>query len=314
MNTPFCSLKAKTLITSLAGASLLALFTGQASGLNIIGIPGAVGAAATGDTLTAGVLAPASGINVVGGSITYQGTTIPTLSQAATYTGFTLAPSSGNSPTLTLPDGIFLTSGNANIPFTNTSNSFSASTQSGPNAQLGALSASAGNTSSTFDANVLSFQFTVAPGQTSVDAKFVFGTEEFPTQSVTDIFGFFVDGVNFAKFANGQLISNTPGNPTNFILNPVGGGLYPIEFNGLTEAFNVVGILDPNLTTHTVTIGIADTSDTIFESGVFIGALKTGTDTGGGGINPGVPDSGTTIAMLGAALAGIAGFRRKFGV
>ena len=55
-------------------------------------------------------------------------------------------------------------------------------------------------------------------------------------QNVTDVFGFFVDGVNFARFANGQLISNTPGNPTNFIANPVGGGLYGIEYNGLTRS------------------------------------------------------------------------------
>lgn len=40
--------------------------------------------------------------------------------------------------------------------------------------------------------------------------------------------------MNYAKFPSGELISNTAGNPTNFISNPVGGGVYNIEWNGLT--------------------------------------------------------------------------------
>jgi len=112
-----------------------------------------------------------------------------------TYTGFNLAPSSGSTPTLALPDGIVLTSGSANLPLTNTTNQFNpVFPASGSNALLGALSASAGGTAATNDANVISFDFTVAAGMTSVSAQFVFGTDEFPTQSVTDIFGFFVDG------------------------------------------------------------------------------------------------------------------------
>lgn len=301
-------MKTKNLVFSLASVSLLSTFlAGQANGLTLGLIDGSVGPASTGGTLTSAVLAPSSGINVVGGSIGYQGTTISGFSQAATYSGFSLSPSSGSTPTLNLPNGIFMTSGRSNIPFTNTVNNFSNGPGSGSNALLTSLAGA-----STFDANALSFQFTVGSGVTSVSANFVFGTDEFPTQSVTDIFGFFVDGVNFAKFAGGELISNTPGNPTNFILNPVGGGLYPIEYNGLTNVFNVVGILNTGLTTHTLTIAIADTSDTIFDSGVFIGGLAAGADTGGGGIT--VPDGGSSVAMLGLALAGIAGVRRKLAV
>jgi hypothetical protein len=291
--------------TNIFGLLAISLLTGQASALSLTLIDGSVGAASTGSTLTSAVMAPASGINVVGGSIGYQGTSIQGQTQTATYTGFSLAPSSGSTPTLNLGDGIFLTSGSANIPSSNTVNQFNpAFPASGSNALLSALAGS-----STNDANALSFDFTVAPGVTSISANFIFGTDEFPTQSVTDIFGFFVDGVNYAKFPGGELISNTPGNPTNFISNPVGGGLYSIEYNGLTKAFTVVGILDSGLSTHSLTIGIADTFDTIFDSGVFIGGLKAGTSTGGGGIT--VPDGGTTVALLGGALAGLAGLRRR---
>ena len=104
---------------------------------------------------------------------------------------------------------------------------------------------------SSFNADVLTYTFGLDAGLNSVSAQFVFGTDEFPTQSVTDIFGFFVDGVNYAKFPNGDLIQNTPGNPTNFISNPVGGGLYNIEWNGLTQVFTLFGLVNPALSrTH----------------------------------------------------------------
>jgi hypothetical protein len=266
------------------------------------------------DTLTNGVLAAGGGINVVAGSATYQGTNNATIQQSGTYSGFNLAPSSGSTPTLTLGNGILLTTGSSVLPLTNTVNNFTTSTGSGANAQLGALSASAGGTTATNDANVLSFSFNVGAGLTSVSAQFVFATDEFPTQSVTDIFGFFVDGVNYAKFSDGQLISNTPGNPTNFINNPVGGGLYNIEYNGLTQVFTVVGLLGAGNPdgSHTLTIGIADTSDSIFDSGVFITSLHAGTDTGGGGVTPSIPEPGTYALMLGGlgVLGAIARRRR----
>jgi len=44
--------------------------------------------------------------------------------------------------------------------------------------------------------------------------------------------------------------------------------LYGLEYNGLTKAFTVVGLLDTNLARKTSPIGVADTSDSIFVSGV----------------------------------------------
>lgn len=87
-------------------------------------------AALTIDPITAGdpiaqlvpaLVTPGGGINVIPGSEAYQGSLA--VGQSATYTGFVLAPSSGSTPTLTLPDGIVLTSGTADLPLTNTVNS-----------------------------------------------------------------------------------------------------------------------------------------------------------------------------------------------
>ena len=307
----------KIKLSILASTLALSLASGPAAAALLID----TNVGATPETLLSNALAGAgSGITIVGGTETYQGNA--TNPQSGTYTGFNLAPSSGSTPTLTLQDGILLTSGHSDLPLTNTVNGFSnnigAGTSSGGNAELSALS---GKT--TFDANMIGFDFTVAAGITSVSAQFVFGTDEFPTQSVTDIFGFFIDGVNFAQFPGGELISNTPGNPTNFISNPVGGGLYGIEYNGLTQVFNVTGLLDMALGTHTFLMGVADTNDTIYDSGVFIAGLTAGEDTGGGigdcadGSAPPCNDGGGTvpepsiIALFGLGLLGLGFARRK---
>ncbi len=286
-----------TTIAALAAFGYLT--AGDASALVISGVTDPVTA---GNDLTSAVLAPSSGITVSGSPAFVGNTEIP---QQGTYTGFNLVPSIAGSPTLNLPDGILLTSGTANLPFTNTVNQFNPDTPgTGPDADLSALSGQ-----STLDTNSIEFSFTLDdPTNNSVEAQFVFGTDEFPTQTVTDIFGFFVDGVNFASFPNGDLIANN--SATNFIDNPVGGGLYDIEYNGLSSVLSVVGLLDPTLTTHTLKIAIADTEDLIFDSGVFIGGLKAGSNDTGGIPVVSVPEP-TLLGLLGLGLLGIQIARRR---
>ena len=259
----------------------------------------------TGNTATSmanAVLAANSGISIVSGTASIVGTNTSSLAQYGTYSGFNLAPSSGTLPTLSMANGIVLTTGRANMPLYNSYAAYSNQTNSGGAAVLTTLA-----NATTFDANVLKFNFTTAQDVTSVTAKFVFGSEEFPSQTVTDIFGFFVDGVNYAKFADGDLISNEKGS-TNFISNEK--GAYGIEYNGLTNVLSVTGLLNPNQTTHTLTIGIADTVDAAYDSGVFLNSLLANKVVATGGISKDVPEPGS-LALFGAALGAAAIVRRR---
>ncbi|WP_426111713.1 choice-of-anchor L domain-containing protein [Massilia sp. PWRC2] len=284
--------------TAVSAAIALAMFASNANAVVVTTVP----ATSTGVTAMAdAVLASNSGISIVANTVKIQGTNSAAIQQYGTYSNFNLAPKTGTTPTLTMADGVVLTSGKAVVPLTNTSPNFSTTTGSGANAQLSALSGSVTN-----DANTLGFDFTVESGVSSVSAKFVFGTEEFPDQAVTDIFGFFIDGVNYAKFSNGSLISNAVGS-NNFISNVA--GAYGIEYDGLTNVLTVTGLLNQALLTHTLMFGVADTSDSVYDSAVYLNSLTAGL-SGVGGLSSDVPEP-STVFLLGIALAGGALARRK---
>lgn len=200
-----------------------------------------------GVVLTNALLAPNSGIHVLGNSETYHGTNNSTLSQSGRFSNFNLAPSSGSTPTLALENGILLTSGNANLPSSNTTPTFSTTTGSGGNAMLSTLA-----NKTTYDADTVGFSFTVDQSINAISAKFVFGTDEFNEYKITDIFG-----------------------------------VFPFM------------------------VGIADTNDSIIDSGVFISSLRAGTaDSGGIGDPTSVPEP-ASLSLIGLGLAAAFAQRRR---
>jgi PEP-CTERM motif len=277
------------------------LVASQANALTITGVY-----TNPGDTLTNTWLGLSSGITVAS-TISYVGNNgIP---QSGTYTGFHLSSSDPTQPSINMADGIFLTSGTAMIPLTNTSTSFSTVTNTPGNSWI--TIASGGHPS--YDSNSLSFDFTVPTGKTSVSTKFVYGSDEYPEwagTSFADGFAFVVDGVNYAKFPDGSYVS-LASLASNNNLNSNTGGTYPIEYDGITNALQVIGLLNPGLTTHTLQIAVADTGDHIYDTGVFVASLSAG-NAGGGGIIPTIPEPETYAMLLsGLALLGFTAWRRK---
>lgn len=247
-------------------------------------------------TLTNALVKPNTGINIVGSSFVGQN------GQAGTYTGFNFHD---QNTSLSLTDGILLTSG-------------SAINAVGPNNQTGATTAygAPGNNMGdpqldgmvapdvTFDANSLTLQFTAAPGVTSIQFQFAFGSEEFPewVGQYNDLFAVFLDGKQISFDPAGNPISV---NNNFFQLNNSNDNTYPaysvgktvvaydIQYDGLTPALTTQAALDPTITTHTLKFAIADTRDQVLDSGAFITALAGNVSTppsSGGG------SAGTTTA------------------
>jgi hypothetical protein len=257
-----------------------------------------------GNTLVSNILG--SGITVVGGSISYTGAT----TQAGTYTG---GVASG---LLGLDEGIIMTSGNANLaPGPNNQDAAGLDLGTAGDADLNGLIPGF----TTYDANVLEFDFTTAGGDLFFD--FAFASEEYnewTNSSFNDVFGFFLDGTNIALITGTSTpvsINNVNGG------NPLGVGAsnpgfynnndpsdtgiptpFDIQYDGFTDTFTA-SALGLGAGTHHIKLAIADAGDGVLDSAVFI---KKGSfsDTSS------VPEP-ATILLLGSGLFGLGLFGRK---
>ncbi len=277
--------------------------------------------------LSAASIAPTSSASALVSSIVGPGITVvgtPTLVGITNQQG----RFSGGLATVGFDRGIVLSSGDVNT--------FSGPNQSRPetlssggtgsgndvSVQLGtpgdaSLAALAGGTS--FDANVLTFDFQFGDGSAGGDVffNFVFASEEyidFVNTSFNDVFAFFLNGENLALVAGQPITINTINpvvNSASYINNVPNTNGYPnagrdIRFDGLTVPLQAAkkGL---GAGTHTISLRISDIADSRLDSAVFI---QAGTFTTAP-VDPKIPEPGTVALMVTGLAAILAGRLRR---
>lgn len=244
--------------------------------------------------------------DILGGGVSLISASISGSSLASgTFTG-------GLSAGIGIDTGILLTSGFAsNVTGSNLSSGITGDNSGAGYAPLNTLS---GGT--THDANVLTINFNLTnPG--SLFFNYVFGSDEYNEyvgSQYNDVFGFFLDGT--APANNLALIPSTT---TPVSINTVNSGsnsayynnnsptVFAFEYDGFTKVLTATasGLSAGN---HTITLAIADTSDYVFDSGVFIqGGTLSDTPTST------APEGGATLIMLSLSMAGLGALRKRLG-
>jgi hypothetical protein len=139
----------------------------------------------------------------------------------------------------------------------------------------------------TFDAAVLEFDF--VPEATSLTFRYVFSSDEYneyANTSFNDTFALLVNGVNCAVVpgtldtavgvntinGGGPTYGQNPQHPDLFLNNDLddGGPAYNTEMDGLTVPLQCTAAVTPGQTNH-LKLAIADASDSVLDSNVFIG-------------------------------------------
>ncbi|CAK0749838.1 serralysin [Gammaproteobacteria bacterium] len=142
-----------------------------------------------------------------------------------------------------------------------------------------------------YDATTLSFDFTVTdPAATSVSFDVVFGSDEYPewVDQFVDCAVVMVNGVNHALF------NHDPMHPLSVVSSNLAAGYFqdnagnalPIEYDGVSQVLKIVAPITPGGVTNHIKIGIADTGDHIYDSGIFLANFSAGN----------IPGSGVVIA------------------
>ncbi|WP_071517681.1 choice-of-anchor L domain-containing protein [Geitlerinema sp. PCC 9228] len=168
--------------------------------------------------------------------------------------------------------------------------------------------------SATQDATSLEIEFESAGGD--VFFNYAFASEEyidFEGTQFNDVFGFFLDGTNIAKIPGPSTpvsinTVNSVNNSSQFNQN-IDPANFNLEYDGFTDVFQAQALdLEPG--SHTIKLAIADTSDRILDSGVFLQA-NTFSDQP---TEPpeDVPESSSLVGLLAVSLLGAGiGLTRK---
>ena len=155
-----------------------------------------------------------------------------------------------------------------------------------------------------YDATTLKFNFTATdPTATSVSFDLVFGSEEYPewVDQFVDCAIVVVNGVNYAYFNHDSKspLSVIGSNLANGYFQDNAGGILPIEYDGVSKVLKIIAPINSGI--NSIEIGIADTGDHIYDSGLFISNLSAGTTPGSGIVSdPSTPCDDTANIVVGS--------------
>jgi hypothetical protein len=199
------------------------------------------------------------------------------------YVGATVALGSftGGTGIVGFEDGVILSSGDiTSVVGPNTEDGATSNNNTPGDADLSELV-----DTETFDAAVLTFDF--VPQGNTVVFSYVFSSEEYNeyvNSEFNDVFAFYVNGVNCATVDGGRVSVNsinngnpygsgTITNPELFVNNDLtdGGGAVNTEMDGLTVVLTCEASVQPGVP-NTMKLAIADASDPVLDSNVFIQA------------------------------------------
>jgi len=147
-----------------------------------------------------------------------------------------------------------------------------------------------------YDATTLEFDFTVADmSATSVSFDLVFGSDEYPewVDQFVDSAIVMVNGVNYALFnhdAQHTLSVVSSNLAAGYFQDNAGNGL-PVEYDGVSHVLKIVAPINAGGAGNHIKIGIADTGDHIYDSGIFLANFTAGTIPGSGVVS--TPTTGT---------------------
>ena len=151
-----------------------------------------------------------------------------------------------------------------------------------------------GGAQTVYTMSALEYSVTAAPGITSVSLQYLFGSNEYYAANY-DVAAIFVDGVNWAKLANGTTISVHPDSG----LTSVNPGVANFYTSCWTNSYTMVGLFNMSLATHKIQIVVADTGDPVVASSIAASLVSGGTATSGGifvGTPPDAPNIGVATA------------------